>query len=52
MKCKDCIQIVIVFALVLLSPLPFVSPFSYDAQHAEAIEFFDNPPPPQNTLSD
>ena len=43
---------VLVFALVLLSPLPFVSPFSYDAQHAEAIEFFDNPPPPQNTLSE
>ena len=43
---------VIVFALVLLSPLPFVSPFSYDAQHAEAIEFFDNPPPPQNTPAD
>ena len=35
-------NIILVFALVLLSPLPFLSPFSYDDQTVQALPF-NNP---------
>ncbi len=42
-------NIVLIFALVLLSPLPFVSPFSYNHQPAQAM-IFDNPQIPKNFM--
>ena len=40
---------VTIFALVLLSPLPFLSPFSYDLQPVQALPF-NNFPPSQDSL--
>ena len=43
------VNTVTVFALVLLSPLPFLSPFSYDVQPVQALTF-NNSPPSQESL--
>ena len=41
-KARSPVNIILVFALVLLSPLPFLSPFSYDNQTVQALPF-NNP---------
>ena len=41
-KSRSPVNIILVFALVLLSPLPFLSPFSYDDQTVQALPF-NNP---------
>ena len=40
---------VTIFALVLISPLPFLSPFSYDVQYVQALSF-NNSPSSQESL--
>ena len=46
---KPHVNSVTIFALVLLSPLPFLSPFSYDLQPVQALPF-NNFPPSQDSL--
>ena len=40
---KPHVNSVTIFALVLLSPLPFLSPFSYDLQPVQALPFNNFP---------
>ena len=42
---KPHVNSVTIFALVLLSPLPFLSPFSYDLQPVQALPFNNFPTP-------
>ena len=46
---KPHVNSVTIFALVLLSPLPFLSPFSYDLQPVQALPF-NNFPPSRQTI--